>query len=46
MILVPLFETEVRDRICGPVCASFRFGALAANGGEAPTGAAMQQCKD
>jgi hypothetical protein len=27
MILVPLFEPEVRDRICRTVCANFGFGA-------------------
>jgi len=28
MILVPLFEPEVRNRVCCAVCANFGFGAL------------------
>jgi hypothetical protein len=27
-VAVPLFEPEVRDRICRTVCANFGFGAL------------------
>jgi hypothetical protein len=27
MILVPLFEPEVRSRPCGTICANFGFGA-------------------
>src|SRR5439155_25144701 len=29
MILVPLFEPEVRNRFCNTMCANFGFGALA-----------------
>src|SRR5262245_47394352 len=32
MILVPLFEPEVRDRTCRSLCANFGFGALAPEG--------------
>src|SRR5437764_15445396 len=29
MVLVPLFEPEVRNRFCSTTCANFGFGALA-----------------
>src|SRR5262249_1596862 len=31
MILVPLFEPEVRNHLCRKMCANFGFGALAAS---------------
>jgi hypothetical protein len=45
MILVPLLKPKFTIAFATRG-ANFGFGALAANGGEAPTGAAMQQCKD
>jgi hypothetical protein len=41
MVLVPLFEPEVRDRICRTVCANFGFGALGVRRAVQAVGAAL-----